>query len=712
MPTILKSLSGKVIASITAVFLLVMSTFSIYAGMVESRAVKAQVLDDATQRASEVSQELSGRLIEATSAAAGLAGSLSSFMGSGQVRTSEIVDMMRGLPGQYDLVFTSWFASIIDGPTEQFIEGEEGRNPEGVFAPYWLENGEGGLDFSPFSYSADTQEEWYRAPQVLKKSVITEPYLSSEGNLLTSVSVPVEIGSQIVGVAGVDIELGQLSDFVNSVSFYDGGSVALLGQNGKWLANSDPSLLTTEFADEGRDAFEAAIETGEVQIVSPLSNGATRLFLPFSAYGMNKTWAIVVDVPREVFIAPVRERLMDRLFEELIVIAMVVLTVFFCVRSFVGRPLGKILGVIRELSAGNVAEPIALPQSKDEIGVMAQSIEVLRQGLAQKDELEAAQHEEKRKQEEVVQALENGLKLLASGYLDAKISKPMPEEYERLRIDFNNTVEQLAGLINAADVSASSIDAGLREITTASTDLAQRTEQSAAQLEETAAALDEMTKSVRNVATGAEETEELVQKVNKNAVDSSAVARDTVKAMGHIHETAEKITQITGMIDEIAFQTNLLALNASVEAARAGDAGLGFAVVAAEVRSLALRSSDAAQDIKELINTSSEQVGHGVELVDRTSTSLEGMLTAFADIADHVQEISKQAREQSLGISELNSTMGQLENAQQQNAVMCEETAAACGALDRETAKLTKMVTDFQASEHEMGEEAEFQLAS
>jgi methyl-accepting chemotaxis protein len=693
-------------------FLVVMSTFSIYAGIVESRAVKAQVLYSATQRATEVSQELAGRLIEATSASAAIAGSLASFMEAGRVPTSDIVDMLKGVPGQYDLVFTSWFASILDGRTEQFIEGMEGRNSEGLFAPYWLENAEGGLDFEPFSYAAAGEQEWYMAPQARGESVITEPYLSSEGNLLTSVSVPVKVGSQVVGIAGVDIELGQLSDFVSAVSFYEGGSVALLEESGKWLANSDSALLTTEFAGEGREAFEAAIETGEVQIVSPLSNGATRLFLPFSAYGMNKTWAVVVDVPREVFIAPVRERLLDRLMEELIVIGLVVLTVFFCVRAFVGRPLGKILSVIRELSAGNVAAPIALPQSKDEIGVMAESIEVLRQGLAQKDELEAAQHEEKRKQEEVVRALANGLQLLASGHLDSKISEQMPEEYERLRLDFNNTVEQLAGLINAADISAASIDAGLREITTASTDLAQRTEQSAAQLEETAAALDEMTRSVRNVASGAEETEELVQKVNKNAVDSSAVARDTVKAMGHIHETAERISQITGMIDEIAFQTNLLALNASVEAARAGDAGLGFAVVAAEVRSLALRSAGAAQDIKELINTSSEQVGHGVELVDRTSASLEGMLTAFADIAGNVQEISKQAREQSLGISELNSTMGQLENTQQQNAVMCEETAAACGALDRETAKLSKLVTDFQASEQEMGVDEEFLLAS
>ncbi|MBO9409735.1 methyl-accepting chemotaxis protein [Shimia sp. R9_1] len=708
MLAVFKSVSGKVIASITAVFVLVTFTFSVYTVVNETRAVKAQILESATQRGKEVSQGLTSQLIEATSAAASLAGSLASYMESGVSETSKLVEIMRGVPGQYDLVFTSWFASIIDGPTEQFISGEAGRNPEGVFAPYWLENASGGLDFSPFSYAADTTEEWYAAPQSSGQSVITEPYLSSEGNLLTSVSVPVKVQDQIVGLAGVDIELGELSSFVNAASFYDGGRVMLLGQGGKWLANSDPALLTKEFSGKGRDAFDAAIRTGEPQIANEMPNGATRLFLPFSAYGMNKTWAVVLDVPREVFVAPVRQRLIEKLVEEFIMIALAILTVFLCVRSIVGRPIGKILNVIRDLSGGNVANPIELPKSQDEIGVMADSIEILRQGLAQKDALEAAQRKEKLQQEDVVRALANGLQLLASGHLDAQIAEQMPEEYERLRVDFNNTVEQLANLISSTDVSAYSIDAGLREITTASNDLAQRTEQSAAQLEETAAALDEMTKSITNVAQGAQETEQLVDQVNRSAVNSTAVARDTVKAMGSIHETAEKITQITGMIDDIAFQTNLLALNASVEAARAGDAGLGFAVVASEVRSLALRSSDAAHDIKELINTSSEQVGHGVELVDRTSASLEAMLSAFVDISDHVKDISKQASEQSLGISELNTAMGQLEITQQQNAVMCEETAAACGVLDRETSKLSKLVSDFRAVE----EDTELLLAS
>jgi methyl-accepting chemotaxis protein len=691
-----RTISGKLLAITTAAITGLMLIFTVYTARMETAVVREQVLETANQSAAEVSQTLSAQLIEATSAAASMGGALSGYLEGGKATTQEIIDMLEGVPGRYGLVFSSWMASIPDGVTEQFITGPEGRNTEGHFSPYWTKSSTGGLDFSTFPIDPNNTAEWYRLPQDLGDSVITEPYLSDEGRLLTSVAVPIEAGGQIVGIAGVDIMLDELTQFVNGLSIYDGGQVMLLGQGGKWLANPDPDLITQSFEGPELSHFQAAIDSGETQFVSDRADGSTRLYYPFTSYGMNKTWVVVLDVPRHVFVTPVQSAIMEQLISSVLLLALTLGTIFFSVRSVVRRPLHKMLGVVEDLSEGKVHDPVDMPNRQDEIGAMAASIETLRVGLAEKETLEADQQREKQAQEQVVQTLAQHLQQLAQGRLDAKIHEQMPGDYEALRQDFNNTVDQLGQLIGEVNNSAGSIDTGLTEISTATNDLSQRTERSAMRLEQTAAALSELTQNVQQVATGARETEALVGSVSESAVTSSAVARETVEAMDSIAATSEQISQITGMIDDIAFQTNLLALNAGVEAARAGETGLGFSVVAAEVRGLALRSSEAAKEIKDLINASSAQVAHGVELVGKTNDSLSTIQSAIRSISDHVGDITRQADEQSHGISELNGTMSTLEASQQQNAAMCEETAAACSSLDHETSKLSQLVTAFQ----------------
>jgi methyl-accepting chemotaxis protein len=696
MPSPFRTISGKLIATTTAAISLLLVAATIFTGLQTYNRTQTEVLQNAQFKAREIGNEIVAELTEATAAAAALGGAITGYVEGGNAMISEVMNIMHGVPGRYDLVFSSWLAGIPGNGTDTHISGEEGQNGAGTYAPYWTKNDQGGLNFETFEFDGNTQAEWFRLPIVSRDSVITEPYLSDEGRLLTSVAVPVFANEDIIAVAGVDIVLDRLISFIQGLSAFEGGQVMLLGQGGKWLAHPDPELLTQAFEGTGADALQTAIETGQFQVVEGLESGATRMLFPFTGYGMNKTWTLVLDVPRETFIAPVKAALMKVVLISIAFLAMTLATIFFASRALVRKPMHKMLNAVTALSNGKVHDPIDLPDSKDEIGEMAGSIETLRQGLSEKDALEEEQLRERKNQEIVVSTLANGLRALAQGQLDSSIPNPLPGQYEALRVDFNNTVQRLSEIIGAIDNSAKTIQTGVAGITSASDDLSRRTETSAAQLEETAAALDEMTSTVKLVADGARQAETLVGSMKDQAATSSNVVEETVKAMDSIETSSEQISQITGVIDDIAFQTNLLALNAGVEAARAGPAGRGFAVVAAEVRGLAQRSSEAAQEIKTLILDSSTHVSHGVELVGRTNEALQSIIDAVDGISQHVGSIASQTHEQANGIVEINSAMGLLDTTQQQNAAMYEETAAACMTLDAETSSLSKLVAEFQ----------------
>ena len=234
------------------------------------------------------------------------------------------------------------------------------------------------------------------------------------------------------------------------------------------------------------------------------------------------------------------------------------------------------------------------------------------------------------------------------------------------------------------------------EISTASDNLSQRTEQQAASLEETAAALDEITATVKKSAAGAIQAKQIVSAADEDARQSATIVRKAVEAMEAIATSAQQISQIIGVMDEIAFQTNLLALNAGVEAARAGEAGRGFAVVASEVRALAQRSADAAKEIKGLILNSTSYVESGVKLVAETGASLERIQSQVAEINTVVIEIANGSQEQATGLEQINSAINQMDQATQQNAAMAGEATAASNALSHESAQLAALVGQFQ----------------
>ena len=311
------------------------------------------------------------------------------------------------------------------------------------------------------------------------------------------------------------------------------------------------------------------------------------------------------------------------------------------------------------------------------------------------NDVTALEHE----QEVVVQELAAGLKKLAEGKLTVRIDNKFAEKYDELRVDFNSALTRLQDTMKAVLDGAFAISTGAGEISQAADDLARRTEQQAASLEETAAALEEITATVKKTALNTKESKASATTAKEAAEEGGRVVETAIKAMDSIAQSSKQITDIIGVIDEIAFQTNLLALNAGVEAARAGDAGKGFAVVASEVRALAQRSSEAAKQIKTLIKTSGEHVGAGVKFVGESGEALKRIVDQVVQINGLVTEMAQAAEQQSTGIEQVNVAVGQMDQVTQQNAAMVEQSTAASRNLAQETKALSDLVGFFSVGE-------------
>jgi len=291
-----------------------------------------------------------------------------------------------------------------------------------------------------------------------------------------------------------------------------------------------------------------------------------------------------------------------------------------------------------------------------------------------------------------------GLEKMAEGVLYHRIDKPLTSQLDKLRTDFNNAAEKLRKAMWDVGGSSMAIERSTNEIQASSDELAKRTEQQAASLEETAAALDEITATVKKTADGARHACEVVGGAKLGAEQSGAIVQRAINAMNSIEKSSTQISQIIGVIDEIAFQTNLLALNAGVEAARAGEAGRGFAVVASEVRALAQRSAEAAKEIKSLIHASTSQVAEGVNFVNETGSALARIVGQVIEVNSVVIDIAASAQEESAALSQINSAINQMDHMTQQNAAMVEESTAATHGLVEEIGKMSSLIGGFRVA--------------
>ena len=293
--------------------------------------------------------------------------------------------------------------------------------------------------------------------------------------------------------------------------------------------------------------------------------------------------------------------------------------------------------------------------------------------------------------------VETPVKAMADGDLSHRSVAEFHGRFADVTGSVNATLDRLGGLVADIKAAERAMRGNIDEVSGGAGDLSSRTEAQASALEETSATVEEISATISTNADGAKQASTMAADARDRAQMGQSVVGDAVGSMKEIEESSARISDITAVIDSIAFQTNLLALNAAVEAARAGEAGKGFAVVASEVRTLAQRSSEAARDIKELIAASGAKVADGVRHVHATGEALGGLMSAISSMSETIDDIARASREQATGMQEITQAVSHMDETTQRNASMAEQSARAAEALRTQSDTLAELIGFFHA---------------
>ncbi|MBD9453867.1 HAMP domain-containing protein [Rhizobium sp. RHZ02] len=681
------NLMTRILVAASAVVLVAFAAFSYYINSVErstaTAAIEANISSSGEQAASSLANWMNGR-VTLTAMVANAIGRAADQKGVEAVLQNDVL--------------TSQFVSTYFG------------DEQGVFT-MWPK--------LPMPDGYDPRKRpWYQDAVKANASVMTEPYVdASSGDLIISSAVPVSHGGKLAGVTGSDFSLKTMVDMIKEIDLGGKGTAFLVNKSGQILIHPDAKLVTKTLAD----AFPAETPAIKAGLVPTEFAGKDVLvsFMPVAGLP-SVEWYLGFVVDSDAAFASLNEFRIAATIATILAVGLMICAMAWLLHGLVIRPVTDMTAAMQKLAAGDLSVSIPGEQRRDQIGSMAEAVAVFKKNAVDRERLEGEaetgraltereRHErEQQKNREAteirhaVDALASALGALSDGNLAHRIDAPFAPHLDRLRNDFNNAVTKLHGALHAVGNNAHAIDAGASEIRTAADGLARRTEQQAASVEETAAALEEITTTVKDTARRAEEAGNLVSRTRNGAEESGNIVRKAVSAMTEIEQSSQRIANIIGVIDDIAFQTNLLALNAGVEAARAGEAGKGFAVVAQEVRELAQRSAQAAKEIESLITASNSQVRSGVTLVGDTGKVLDAIVGQVQEISRHVDAIVTATREQSTGLAEINTAVNTMDQGTQQNAAMVEEQTAASHGLAQEAAKLMQLLSQFnlQAASH------------
>ncbi|MFC2973588.1 methyl-accepting chemotaxis protein [Azotobacter bryophylli] len=592
--------------------------------------------------------KVTARIEKGLDAARVMGDALGSMRAKGKADRAAANALLEGvLAGNPDLLgtWTGWEPNAFDGQDGQYV-GQPGHDTSGRFIPYWNRGSGSIVQEALLDYDKPGAGDYYQLPKQTGKPVLIEPYIypvAGKDMLITSLVVPIMANGQFLGVAGVDIALADLQDLIGAIRIYDSGYATLLSHGGLIVGDRDAANVGQGMDKIGLPpAILARLQQGEPYadfVTDPrLGVEVRRLFMPVKVGATTTPWSLVASVPEDEIMAGLARLNTVATILTLISIVVVSLGLSLALERLVLRPIGgdpeDAAAIANRVAQGDLSEPIRLRRGDD-------------------------------------------------GSLMAQLK---------------HMQDSLLGVVTHVRQGAQSVAVASAQISQANQDLSSRTESQASALEQTSASMEQLGGTVRQNADSASQTNQLALNASQVALRGGEVVGRVVETMRDIHGSSSKIADIIGVIDGIAFQTNILALNASVEAARAGEQGRGFAVVAGEVRALAQRSAEAANEIKRLIEANVHSVTAGGELVDQAGTTMKEVVTAIQRVTGIMGEISDASREQSTGVEQVSLAVTQMDQATQQNAALVEEMAAAAESLKGQAEELVQAVAVFKVA--------------
>ncbi len=361
----------------------------------------------------------------------------------------------------------------------------------------------------------------------------------------------------------------------------------------------------------------------------------------------------------------------------------------------------KLTAVVDGFAKGRFDMFVPGIKRNDEISRMARAIYNFKQEtLALRREAEDLKDNDEAelnaKHGRVVELVTEGLAALAQADLTCHFETPLDSQYDAIRSDFNTASSRLREVLSSIAVTVAELDQSSAAMKNSALDLAARSTEQVETIRDTADRMRRLSQDVETFGAEMQTASNLAGATRERANSSSIVVREAVEAMGRIQDSSEQIGQIISMIEDISFQTNLLALNAGVEAARAGDAGRGFAVVASEVRALAQRASNAAMEIKTLVEQSGKHVADGVDLVDRTGAELGEISGDIMQVDEVLNKILEASKGQISSLHELSESMNSINNLAAQNTSMAEQTRSTSGDIAQRSSQLAGLICDFR----------------
>lgn len=597
--------------------------------------------------------------------------------------------------------YSCWEPNAIDGFDDNFRVDRDGNNPAtGRFTPYWTRDDKGKIAVQPL-VEYDTYDKhpngvlkggWYITPRENNKESVLGPLpyiVQGKQVFLATMSVPITVNGKFYGVAGADYNL----DFVQKIAkkvdaeLFDGhGQVSIIADNGLLVAQSENADMIgghfKQVMPKGWEKIYTAIKSGEELVRINDDSGMIETVAPIQLGQTGKPWAVMIQVPREIILAKallLDKDMTDRLYDNAllqivvgIVVIFIALVLLWMASASIARPIRRAADLADTIGAGDFSQSLILTQ-KDEVGQLADALN---------------------KMSKTLQAAADVAEQIADGNLDVEVK--LASDKDQLGHALQGMTRNLNEVLAQVHTAGEQITLGSSQIATASQSLAESTTKTAASVEEINSSMTQMATQTNLNAKNAEEVNSLASNARQGAEDGAEMMKDMLSAMREINTSSEDISKIIKVIDEIASQTDLLALNAAIEAARAGEYGRGFAVVAEEVRILASRSTEAAKETSDLIESSVAKTRNGTNIAEKTAGALGEILNNSGKVSDLVKEIATASKEQAVGFSQVNQGLGQIDRVTQQNTANAEESASASEGLSTQAIQLQSLLNRFK----------------